>query len=160
VGVAEGVEAALGVETGGPVVGDAGRAFTELDALEVSNISRDQLATLCDAAAVAPAFVQNRCYARTGWDAEVRALCRERGIVYQGFSLLTANQRELAGPTAAAIARRLGATVAQVVFGFAVAAGMLPLTGTSSRTHMDQDLAALDLALTEADVAAIERIAG
>jgi diketogulonate reductase-like aldo/keto reductase len=47
-----------------------------------------------------------------------------------------------------------------VVFAFAVAAGMLPLTGTSSRTHMDQDLAALGLALTEADVAAIERIAG
>ncbi len=127
--------------------------------LGVSNIAVDQLATLCDSAAIAPAFVQNRCYARTGWDAEVRALCGERGITYQGFSLLTANQRELAGPTAVGIARRLGATVPQVVFAFAVAVGMLPLTGTSNRTHMDQDLAALDLALGEADAAAIGRIA-
>ena len=40
--------------------------------LGVSNISRDQLVTLCGSATVAPALVQNRCYARTGWDQEVR----------------------------------------------------------------------------------------
>ena len=64
--------------------------------LGVSNVSLAQLSTLCQEASVAPAFVQNRCYARTGWDRDVRALCRDRGIVYQGFSLLTANRRELA----------------------------------------------------------------
>jgi diketogulonate reductase-like aldo/keto reductase len=79
--------------------------------LGVSNISRDQLVTLCGSATVTPALVQNRCYARTGWDQQVRRVCRDRGIVYQGFSLLTANQRELRGATAAAIARRLGATI-------------------------------------------------
>jgi len=93
--------------------------------LGVSNISRDQLVTLCGSATVAPALVQNRCYARTGWDQEVREVCRERGIVYQGFSLLTANQRELDGATPAAIARRLGATIRQVVFRFAFAVGMV-----------------------------------
>ena len=95
---------------------------------------------------------------RTGWDQEVREVCRERGIVYQGFSLLTANQRELRGATAAAIARRLGATIPQVVFRFAFAVGMVALTGTSDRTHMQQDLAAIDLAVTESDVAALERL--
>src|SRR5205823_6336060 len=55
-----------------------------------SNMSAEQLVSLCDVAKVAPAIVQNRCYARTGWDREVRAICRERGIVYEGFSLLTA----------------------------------------------------------------------
>ena len=119
---------------------------------------RDQLVTLCDSATVAPAIVQNRCYARTGWDQEVRRVCRERGMVYQGFSLLTANQRELGGATAAAIARRLGATIPQVVFRFAFAVGMVALTGTSDRTHMQQDLAAVDLAITESDVAALERL--
>ena len=128
--------------------------------LGVSNISRDQLMTLCGSATVAPALVQNRCYARTGWDQAVREVCRERGIVYQGFSLLTANQRELRGATAAAaaIARRLGATIPQVVFRFAFAVGMVALTGTSDRIHMQQDLAALDLAITESDVAALERL--
>ncbi len=126
--------------------------------LGVSNISRDQLVTLCGSATVAPAIVQNRCYARTGWDQEVREICRERGIVYQGFSLLTANWRELGGATVAAIARRLGATIPQVVFRFAFAVGMVALTGTSDRTHMQQDLAAIDLAITESDVAALERL--
>ncbi len=126
--------------------------------LGVSNVSRDQLLALCGSATVAPAFVQNRCYARTGWDQEVREVCRERGIVYQGFSLLTANQRELRGPTAAAIARRLGATIPQVVFRFAFAVGMVALTGTSDRSHMQQDLAAVDLAVTESDVATLERL--
>ncbi len=126
--------------------------------LGVSNISRDQLVTLCGSATVTPAIVQNRCYARTGWDQEVRETCRERGIVYQGFSLLTANQRELRGATTAAIARRLGATIPQLVFRFAFAVGMVALTGTSDRTHMQQDLAALDLAITESDVAALERL--
>jgi diketogulonate reductase-like aldo/keto reductase len=126
--------------------------------LGVSNISRDQLVTLCGSATVAPALVQNRCYARTGWDHEVRRVCRERGMVYQGFSLLTANQRELGGATAAAIARRLGATIPQVVFRFAFAVGMVALTGTSDRTHMQQDLAAVDLVISESDVAALERL--
>jgi diketogulonate reductase-like aldo/keto reductase len=62
----------------------------------VSNVSAEQLELLCDAAEVLPAFVQNRCFARLGWDRAVRDVCRERGVVYQGFSLLTANRAELA----------------------------------------------------------------
>jgi len=126
--------------------------------LGVSNVSLEQLGALLAGAAVAPAYVQNRCYARGGWDREVRALCRERGIVYQGFSLLTANTRELASPRVAAIARRLNASVAQVVFRFAIAVGMLPLTGTTSRTHMEEDLAAPGLALEEADIAVLSNL--
>jgi diketogulonate reductase-like aldo/keto reductase len=124
----------------------------------VSNVSLAQLATLCQEARVAPAFVQNRCYARTGWDREVRALCRARGIVYQGFSLLTANQRELSTPGVAALARRVGATVPQLVFRFALAVGMLPLTGTTDRAHMQADLAAAAQGLEPDDVAALERV--
>jgi diketogulonate reductase-like aldo/keto reductase len=122
----------------------------------VSNVSLAELQALCAEAAVTPAFVQNRCYARTGWDRAVRLYCRERGIVYQGFSLLTANRAELAGPAVTAVARRLGATPAEVVFRFAVAVGMLPLTGTSDEGHMRADLAALELVLDPAEVAAIE----
>ncbi|MSP62622.1 MAG: aldo/keto reductase [Myxococcales bacterium] len=125
----------------------------------VSNVSLSQLVALCDEATVAPAFVQNRCYARDGWDHEVRACCLDRGIVYQGFSLLTANRRELSGPIAAAIATRVGATVPQVVFRFAMAVGMLPLTGTSDRQHMEQDLASAAITLDPGDIAAIEGIA-
>ncbi len=126
--------------------------------LGVSNISASQLVAACDASPVPPAAVQNRCYARTGWDREVRAICRERGITYQGFSLLTANTRELRAPAISEIAARAGATVAQVVFRFCELVGITPLTGTSSRAHMDEDLAASKVTLTDADVRAIEAI--
>ena len=124
----------------------------------VSNIAPDQLLELCNLATVQPAVVQNRCYARDGWDADVRAICRERGIAYQGFSLLTANRHELTGPSVRVIASRLGATVAQVVFRFAAAVGMNPLTGTTSRKHMDEDLTSLALELTPDEIQVLERI--
>jgi diketogulonate reductase-like aldo/keto reductase len=126
--------------------------------LGISNVSLDQLRDLLDLAAVAPAFVQNRCYARDGWDGEIRSFCREHEIIYQGFSLLTANRRELQGAAFDAILQRTGRTRAQLVFRFALQVGMMPLTGTSSLDHMREDLAAFDFELTAADVAAIEAI--
>lgn len=128
--------------------------------LGVSNVHLDQLEALCREASVPPRIVQNRCYARTGWDREVRALCRERGIAYQGFSLLTANRAELAGPRVVALAARLGATVPQLVFRFAMEVGMMPLTGTTDAAHMAEDLAAHRLALAPEDAAMLERLAG
>ena len=125
--------------------------------LGVSNVQLGQLEALCELAEVQPAFVQNRCYADRGWDREVRALCRERGIVYQGFSLLTANRSVVAGEAVGAVAAALGATPAQVVFRFAQQVGMLPLTGTSDRAHMDEDLGCDRFTLSDAQLAQVER---
>jgi diketogulonate reductase-like aldo/keto reductase len=124
--------------------------------LGISNVSLAQLATIHDGSEVKPAFVQNRCFASNGWDADTRAFCRERGILYQGFSLLTANPRALASPAVERAARRTGRTAAQVLFRFALEVGMVPLTGTSSRTHMEEDLGAFDFELDPAEVKAIE----
>jgi diketogulonate reductase-like aldo/keto reductase len=135
---------------------DAGR--TRL--LGVSNVSSRHLVQMVAVGAEPPAFVQNRCFARLGWDREVRAFCADHGIVYQGFSLLTANSEVLRHPFVAGLAARERATPAQVVFRFARAVGMLPLTGTSSPQHMQQDLASRALTLSDEDVRAIESIAG
>jgi diketogulonate reductase-like aldo/keto reductase len=134
---------------------DAGR--TRL--LGVSNISLGQLQQMARAHAEPPAFVQNRCYAIRGWDRDVRAFCRERNIIYQGFSLLTANRQVLAHPTIAALAAGSNATPAQIIFAFSRQIGMLPLTGTSSAEHMKQDLASRSLELPLDAVNAIEAIA-
>src|SRR5512132_1321061 len=120
---------------------DAGR--TRL--LGVSNVSLRHLEQMAATGAGTPAFVQNRCFAVRGWDREVRAFCATRGITYQGFSLLPANPEVLRHPLVGGIAARGGATAAQVVFRFAIAMGMLPLTGTSSPEHMTQDLASRTL---------------
>jgi len=139
---------------------DAGR--TRL--LGLSNVSLRHLNQMLTVGAGTPAFVQNRCYARLGWDRDVRAFCRERKIVYQGFSLLTANINDLRHPAAAkiitAIAQRERATLAQVVFRFTQAVGMLPLTGTTDAEHMRQDLACGGLTLSSEEIRAIESMAG
>src|SRR5262249_28868416 len=57
----------------------------------VSNVAAMQVATLIQKAEVKPMAVQNRCFANRGWDRQVRQLCRAHGVMYQGFSLLTAN---------------------------------------------------------------------
>ena len=128
--------------------------------LGVSNVSLRHLHQMVATGAEAPAFVQNRCFARLGWDRDVRAFCGERKIVYQGFSLLTANLEVLHQRLIADIAAQRAATPAQVVFRFALAVGMLPLTGTSDAAHMKQDLASRDLTLSADEVSAIERLAG
>ena len=128
--------------------------------LGISNVSLAQLRTLHDGATVKPAFVQNRCYANEGWDRDVRGFCTQRGIVYQGFSLLTANARELEAPAVRRAADRTSRTLAQVVFRFALQLGMIPLTGTTSQRHMLADLACFDFELEPAEMKAIERVAG
>jgi aryl-alcohol dehydrogenase-like predicted oxidoreductase len=58
------------------------------------------------------------------------------------------------------LAPKLNATPAQVVFAFARAVGMLPLTGTSSAEHMKQDIDSLQITLPAEVVRAIESMAG
>ena len=125
----------------------------------VSNITAAQLEELCEQAAVKPMMVQNRCYAKYGWDYEVRDICRAHGIIYQGFSLLTANRQFINGPEIRAIANRLATGPEQVIFAFAIQIGMLPLTGTTNEQHMKDDLQAERLELSAEDMELIETIA-
>lgn len=124
----------------------------------VSNVNLQQLEQLLAFAEVPPAFVQNRCYAVTGWDRDIRALCREHGIIYQGFSLLTANAQWLQHPKVLALAQQYDAAPTQIIFAFALAVGMQPLTGTSQAAHMALDLAASALQLTPAEVQLLEQL--
>ena len=124
--------------------------------LGVSNVNLEQLDELHRGAKVRPTFVQNRCYASRGWDRRVREFCAAHEIVYQGFSLLTANGDALAHPELIRIAQRYGQSPSQIVFRFAASIGMLPLTGTTSAGHMRADLEAAVLALEPGETARIE----
>jgi diketogulonate reductase-like aldo/keto reductase len=126
--------------------------------LGVSNFTLAQLELLCQRCRIRPNFVQNRCYANRGWDRDVRDFCAAQQIVYQGFSLLTANPHVLAGAEIARIARRYGRTSAQIIFRFAVHVGMLPLSGTTSERHMQEDLEISEFELDEAEVETIARL--
>ena len=124
--------------------------------LGVSNVSVRHLDELAASGAELPAFVQNRCFARMGWDRSVRAFCAKRQVRYQGFSLLTANPEALHHPLVVGIAARQRVTPAQVVFRFALSVGMLPLTGTTDVEHMRQDLVSHAVILSADEVRSIE----
>lgn len=127
--------------------------------LGVSNVTLEQLRRLCEQARVPPRFVQNRCYAMRGWDRAVRQFCVAHGLVYQGFSLLTANRDALAHPEVARIARRHGRSISQIIFRFAVDVAMVPLTGTTDARHMQEDLEVLDFCLEPEEVERIDGLA-
>ncbi len=124
--------------------------------LGISNVNLKQLYSLCEKAKVRPAFVQNRCFARRGWDKEMRAYCKINQVLYQGFSLLTANPEVFHNPRFVEIVERVGCTPAQAVFRFALQVGMLPLTGTQDPSHMREDLESLKFELSFQDVQTIE----
>lgn len=126
--------------------------------LGVSNVFLDQLELLVKEARVKPRFVQNRCYASRGWDRDVREFCAANDIIYQGFSLLTANRDVLANSAVAKLAHKYHCSAAQIVFRFALDVGMLPLTGTTAAAHMQADLAVDKFALTAAEMEQLDKI--
>ncbi len=125
----------------------------------ISNVTAGQLAQLCEQAEIKPMVVQNRCFAVLGWDQEVREICQANQIIYQGFSLLTANRDVLREPEILEMANRLETGPQQVIFRFAMQIGMLPLTGTTSEQHMKEDLQVEGFELTSEETKRIELIA-
>ncbi len=98
-----------------------------------------------------PAVVQNRFYAETDYDVDIRAFCREHGISYQSFWTLTANPHVLAHEQTVRLAQAYRVTPAQVLFRYLTQVGIVPLTGTASQVHMREDLAILDFTLGDAE---------
>ena len=149
----------------GPEDWDAWHAMEEIHdrgrvrMLGISNVNIDQLQLLCQKSRIKPRFVQNRCYAVRGWDRRVREFCKANGIVYQGFSLLTANRELLARPELAKLAEHYGRTINQIVFRFSIDIGTLPLTGTTNGDHMREDVEIENFRLEPDHVRLIEHLA-
>lgn len=124
----------------------------------ISNVSAEQLSLLCEKARHKPMVVQNRCYAAFGWDKDVRDLCRTHQIIYQGFSLLTANREVFTEPAIRSMAAKYQTGLAQIVFRFSQQIGMLPLTGTTNQQHMAEDLQCERFTLSPDELALVETI--
>ena len=120
--------------------------------LGISNCySLELLADLHRWAQVKPAVVQNRFYADTGYDAGIRAFCREHGVIYQSFWTLTANTHVLEDELTVNLAAKYGRTSAQILLRYATQIDIVPLVGTTSRIHMQEDLGIFDFSLTDAE---------
>jgi diketogulonate reductase-like aldo/keto reductase len=115
----------------------------------------DSLAELFHASEIKPAIIQNRFYANTGYDRAIRDFCREQGIIYQSFWTLTANPHVLADYSLQSIATKYGCSAAQVFFRYLTQTGIVPLTGTTSASHMLEDLAIFDFELNSEECSSI-----
>ena len=124
----------------------------------VSNFSTMQLSALCELSRVKPQFVQNRCFARYGWDREVRAIAKQNGVIYQGFSLLTANMEELKSSLISCLIEKYTRPLPEIIFNFAHRLGMIPLTGTTNKKHMEEDLKFLQIELTDDEIFQLEHM--
>jgi diketogulonate reductase-like aldo/keto reductase len=118
----------------------------------------EQLKALYESAHVKPSVVQNRLYAETGYDREIRAFCRSRRIIYQSFWTLTANPHVLNHGTVAALASKYGRTPEQVLFRHLTQRDVVPLTGTRSAAHMREDLAIFEFELEDRELDAMDAI--
>jgi pyridoxine 4-dehydrogenase len=89
----------------------------------------------------------------------VLAACEARGIAYLPFFPLGAGSLTSPSPAVAAAAARHGATPAQIAIAWLLARSpvMLPIPGTSSPAHLDENWAARTIALSDDEVAAIAR---
>jgi diketogulonate reductase-like aldo/keto reductase len=114
-----------------------------------------RLAALHQWARIKPSIVQNRFYADTGYDREIRAFCRDNALAYQSFWTLTANPHLLSHPTLLALAIRYSVETPQILFRCLTQIGVTPLTGTTSSAHMHADLAIFDFTLEDHECAQV-----
>ncbi len=124
--------------------------------LGISNChSLEVLQSLYQYAKVKPAILQNRFYANTHYDREIREYCKQQHILYQSFWILSANPHILAHPTMMGLAVKYGRTPEQIFFHYLTEIGVIPLTGTTQQSHMVDDLAIFDFTLTETECMAV-----
>lgn len=106
------------------------------------------LKRLYEDAQIKPAIVQNRFYTDSDYDKELRKWCDTNHIIYQSFWSLTANPNILTSELVVNLAKEYNKTEAQIFFNYLSLEGIVPLTGTTSQTHMIQDLKIFDFELS------------
>jgi diketogulonate reductase-like aldo/keto reductase len=105
-----------------------------------------------DEAIIKPTLLQNRFYAQTDYDKRVRSWCDEKNISYQSFWTLTANPNILTSSLLCKLAMMRQITVEQLFFRFLTQKKIIPLIGTCSEKHMQEDLAIFDFTLTDDEI--------
>lgn len=109
-------------------------------------------------ASIKPSVLQNRFYEETDYDKTLRAWSSEKNIFYQSFWTLTANPNVLKSPLLCDLALTKGVTAAQLFFRFLTQQQIIPLIGSCSEKHMQEDLAIFDFTLTSDEIDQIQTL--
>ena len=132
---------------------DAGKARS----IGVSNFLPEHLDRIIDATGVTPAVNQIELHP-TFQQREARSYHAAHGIVTQSWSPLGQGKELLTREPIVRIAAKHGRSPAQVVIAWHLAHGLSVIPKASDRDHLSDNLAALDLALDAADIAAIDAL--
>ncbi|HEU0019449.1 MAG TPA: aldo/keto reductase [Thermoleophilaceae bacterium] len=127
--------------------------------LGVSNVSVEELDRA--QAMTEIVSVQNRFNLQDRRSEDVLDACAERGLAFiPWFPLATGDLAEPGGPLDA-IAERHGATPSQIALAWLLhrSPTMLPIPGTSSIAHLEENVGAADVALTDGDMAELNAAA-
>mmetsp|Transcript_1127 Transcript_1127/g.1975 ORF Transcript_1127/g.1975 Transcript_1127/m.1975 type:complete len:311 (-) Transcript_1127:156-1088(-) len=89
---------------------------------------------------IKPKVVQNRFYADSGHDVEIREFCKEHDIEYQSFWTLTANNYSYHHAEALELAKEKRLTPEGLFYAFCMAIGISPMDGTTNEVHMKEDI--------------------
>ena len=110
--------------------------------LGLSNVYQiDVLEALYDSATVKPSVIQNRFYAQSGHDKEIRGFCVEKGLRYQSFWTLTGNPNLLRSKTVANLAKKIGVSTPIALYSLVLGLGSTSvLDGTTNAGRMKEDL--------------------
>jgi len=97
---------------------------------------------------IKPTIVQNRFYTESDYDVELRQWCDNHDIIYQSFWSLTANPHILKSDTVQQLSEKYTKTPAQIWYRYLSHVGIVPLIGSTSRHHLDEDLNIFTFELT------------
>jgi pyridoxine 4-dehydrogenase len=117
----------------------------------VSNVSVEQLATARGIVEVVS--VQNRYNLADRHSADVLEVCQQDGLAFIPWFPLNAGKLAEPGGVAAEIAERHGATPAQIALAWLLhTPAMVPIPGTSSVAHLEENLAVAQIQLSDEEV--------
>lgn len=110
------------------------------------------LKRLYDDAEIKPTVIQNRFYDESGYDIEIREFCKENAITYESFWSLTANPHIVRSAALSSLAKHYGKTNEQIFYRFLTQNAIVPLNGTTSQQHMNDDLNIFDFSLLPSEI--------
>jgi len=131
-------------------------SLKEVGQLGISNCyDLDVLKYLYKNSDIKPAIVQNRFYAQSGYDKEIRVWCKQKGILYQSFWSLTANPEIVNSSVINQLSKKYNKTKEQIFYKFLNELEIIPLNGTTSNEHMKLDLNIKDFYLEKSEIETI-----
>jgi diketogulonate reductase-like aldo/keto reductase len=115
----------------------------KIRALGISNVTLPILQAIYENSKIKPSVVQNRFYPATKYDVPLRAFCLDHGIVYQSFWTLTGNPKLLTSEPVTSLAKAVGVEPFVALYALVMDLGVTVLNGTTTKAHMEGDLAGI-----------------